>query len=398
MSHRPTVSIIGGGPAGLIAADLLAGHCTVHVYERGRQVGRKFLVAGDGGLNITHSDAGERLFARYLPAERMRPYLHAFGPEALRAWLEGMGIPTFVGTSGRVFPQRGIKPYAVLAAMRERLRMKGVHVHLQHHFVGFNAHARPVLEHAGGKVVVTEGLVLFALGGASWPVTGSTGDWVAPFRSIGVQVTDLAPSNCGVEIDLPDALAVHEGKPLKNIRITCGTIAVHGEATLTRTGLEGNAIYPVISAVREALREHGQAVLEIDLKPDVTEEELQRRLSGAAWKERMAALRLDRAQVALFKAFTPMQRFVDGSTLAHDVKHLQVPVHALRPIGEAISSAGGITWDELRDDLALVKHPHLYAAGEMIDWDAPTGGFLLQGAFALGHAAAMGMLKVLGGA
>lgn len=393
MSQRPTIAIIGGGPAGLIAADLLAEHCTVHMYERGRQVGRKFLVAGDGGLNITHSDAGDRLFARYLPAGRMRPYLQAFGPEELRAWLEGMGIPTFVGTSGRVFPQRGIKPYAVLGAIRDRLRRKGVHVHLQHHFVGFDAHARPVLEHAGGRAVVTEGLVLFALGGASWPVTGSTGDWVAPFRRIGVQVMDLASSNCGVEVELPEALAVHEGKPLKNIRITCGTITVRGEATLTRTGLEGNAVYPVVPAVREALKGHGPAMLEIDLKPDVTEEELQRRLAGAAWKERMAALRLDRAQVALFKAFTPMQRFVDGSTLAHDVKHMKVPVRALRPIGEAISSAGGIAWDELRDDLALVKHPHLYVAGEMIDWDAPTGGFLLQGCFTTGYAAALGILR-----
>ena len=191
---------------------------------------------------------------------------------------------------------------------------------------------------------------------------------------------------------MPDSVRAHEGKPLKNIAVRCGSLAARGEATITAHGLEGNAIYPVVPAVRETLAAHGAAGLVIDLKPDLTQEELARRLAGAAWKERMAALRLDRAQVALLKAFTPMERFVDGAHLAADVKALRIPVQGLRPIGEAISSAGGIAWDELGADLSLKRHPQLFVAGEMIDWDAPTGGYLLQGCFTTAHAAARGIL------
>jgi hypothetical protein len=190
---------------------------------------------------------------------------------------------------------------------------------------------------------------------------------------------------------------VHEGKPLKNIAVRCGGLMVRGEATITAHGVEGNAIYPVVPAVREELAAHGTAELIIDLKPDVALEELERRLAGAAWKERMAALRLDRAQVALLKAFTPMERFVDGTRLAADVKGLRIPVRGLRPIGEAISSAGGIAWEELGADLSLKRFPRLFVAGEMVDWDAPTGGFLLQGCFTTAHAAAQGMLARIAG-
>jgi predicted flavoprotein YhiN len=202
-------------------------------------------------------------------------------------------------------------------------------------------------------------------------------------------------SNCGVEVELPEALRVHAGKPLKNIRITCGELSFRGEATLTEHGLEGNAVYPVVPAVREALEVGEQAILVVDLKPDLTEAEMERRLAGAAWKERMAALKLDRVQVALLKAFTPMHRYLDGSTLIEDVKHLRIPVRALRPIDEAISTVGGIPWDEVNEDLSLKRHPHLFVAGEMLDWDAPTGGFLLQGCFSSGHFAAGSILRVL---
>jgi predicted flavoprotein YhiN len=198
-----------------------------------------------------------------------------------------------------------------------------------------------------------------------------------------------------VELELADALRVHVGKPLKNIRITCGDRSFRGEATLTDHGLEGNAIYPVVPAVRDALERGEEAVLVVDLKPDVTEAELERRLSGAAWKERMAAVKLDRVQVALLKAFTPMHRFLDGSTLVQDVKHLHIPVRALRPIDEAISTVGGIPWDEVNDDLSLKQHPRFFVAGEMLDWDAPTGGFLLQGCFSTGCFAAGGLLREL---
>jgi uncharacterized flavoprotein (TIGR03862 family) len=393
MKHRPVIRIIGGGPAGLIAADILAVHCDVHVHEQGRQVGRKFLVAGEGGLNITNAAEGDSLAGWYTPADRMRPLLEAFGPEALRAWLLDLGVPTFVGTSGRVFPERGIKPAQVLQAIKRRLADRGVRIHTRHAFTVFDERGRPVVEGEGHRGPLEADATLFALGGASWPVTGSTGSWVAPFREFGIRVNELRPSNCGVELPMTDALVTHAGKPLKNIDVRSGPIRVRGEATITAHGLEGNAIYPVVPAVRAAMAAGEEPTLELDLKPDVAQEELERRLAGAAWKERMAALKLDRPQVALLKAFTPQHRFMDGAHLAHDVKHLRIPVSGLRPIAEAISTAGGIAWDELDDELSLKHHPHLFVAGEMIDWDAPTGGFLLQGCFTTGHAAAMGILR-----
>lgn len=391
----PRVAIIGGGPAGLIAADVLAPACAVDIYEQGKQIGRKFLVAGEGGLNITNAVHGEELMRWYTPMERMRPLLEAFGPEALRAWLCELGVPTFVGTSGRVFPERGIKPAQVLQAIRQRLVDRGVRIHTHHALTGFDDRGSPVVESNGDRTALDADAVLFALGGASWPVTGSTGAWVVPFRERGVQVNTLQPSNCGVELPMTDGLRAHAGKPLKNIGVRCGTLVVRGEATITVHGLEGNAIYPVVPAVRAAIAAGAEAALELDLKPDVTQEELERRLAGAAWKERMAALKLDRPQVALLKAFTPQHRFVDGAYLAHDVKHLRIPVLGLRPIAEAISTAGGIAWDALNDDLSLNCDEHLFVAGEMIDWDAPTGGFLLQGCFSTGHAAGRGILQRL---
>lgn len=385
------VAIIGGGPAGLIAAYELAAHAEVHLYEAGRTVGRKFLVAGEGGLNITNSVLGDALTAHYTPAELWTPLLSAFGPEELRQWLAELGVPTFVGSSGRVFPQRGIKPAEVLKAITAALVAKGVRIHTEHRFLGFDEMIRPIIQHAEERIILDAARVLFALGGASWPKTGSTGDWVAHFEAIGVRTLPFQASNCGVEADMPQALQVHAGKPLKNIAVHCGEHSVRGEATITEHGLEGNAIYPIIPAVRAVLDGERNAEIIIDLKPDLSEEQIEQKLRDVAWKERMARLRLDRPAVALLKAFTPMMRYLDGSTLAYDVKHVRVPVRCLRPIAEAISTVGGIALDEVSTDLSLKKHPHIFVAGEMLDWDAPTGGFLLQGAFSSGRWAAEGM-------
>ncbi len=384
------VAIIGGGPAGLIAADRLADNCEVHLYEQGRTVGRKFLVAGEGGLNITNS--AEDVLQHYTPSDRMRDALREFGPTALRTWLSELGVPTYVGSSGRVFPERGIKPAEVLKAIVERLKDKGVLIRTQHSFVGFDEEVRPIIEHNGSRTSEQADRTLFALGGASWTKTGSTGEWLAHFEGIEVRTVPFQASNCGVEVDLPESLRVHAGKPLKNIAVTVGDHTIRGEATITEHGLEGNAIYPMVPAIREALL-NGSAEFTIDLKPDLTTEQIEQKLRDAAWKERMAALRLDRPSVALLKAFTPVDRYLDGRTLSTDVKHVRIPVTALRPIEEAISTVGGIALDEVNEDFSLKKHPHLFVAGEMLDWDAPTGGFLLQGAFSTGSWAAEAMLK-----
>lgn len=384
------VAIIGGGPAGLMAAEALSARHEVHLYEQGRLLGRKFLVAGDGGLNITNQAEGEDLFEQFTPKAFMQPMLEAFGSADLRKWLADLGIPTYVGSSGRVFPERTIKPAEVLAAMRDRVEQRGVRIHLQHTFVGFDEQFRPLVERDGDRFPIEAQAVLFALGGASWPKTGSTGGWRAHFEAIGVSTVPFVASNCGVECQLPGALQPHAGKPLKNVVLQTAGRTVRGEVTITDHGLEGNAIYPLVPALREAL-EHGGAELFIDLKPDLSEEQIDRKISDAAWKERPAALRLDRPALALFKAFTPLDRYLDGRTWAHDIKHVRIPITALRPLDEAISTVGGIALSEVAPDLSLLRHPHLFVAGEMLDTDAPTGGFLLQGAFAMGLWAARGM-------
>jgi uncharacterized flavoprotein (TIGR03862 family) len=384
------VAIIGGGPAGLIAAEALSARHEVHLYEQGRLLGRKFLVAGDGGLNITNQAEGEDLFDHFTPKAFMQPMLEAFGPADLRKWLADLGVPTYVGSSGRVFPERNIKPAEVLAAMRDRVEQRGVHIHLRQTFVGFDEQVRPLVEREGGRIPIEAQAVLFALGGASWPKTGSTGGWRAHFEAIGVSTVPFVASNCGVECQLPGSLQPHAGKPLKNVVLQTAGRTVRGEVTITDHGLEGNAIYPLVPALREALAKGG-AELFIDLKPDLSEEQIDQKISDAAWKERPAALRLDRPALALFKAFTPLDRYLDGRTWAHDIKHVRIPITSLRPLDEAISTVGGIALSEVAPDLSLVRHPHLFVAGEMLDTDAPTGGFLLQGAFAMGLWAARGM-------
>jgi len=375
----------------MIAVDQLADTSEVHLYEQGRTLGRKFLVAGEGGLNITNS--AEDFLQHYTPSDRMRDALREFDPTALRSWLTEIGIPTYVGSSGRVFPERNIKPAEVLKAIVERLKKKGVQIHTQHRFVGFDETIRPILDHNGSRTSVEADRTLFALGGASWAKTGSTGEWLSHFEAIGVRTVPFQASNCGVEVDLPEALHIHAGKPLKNIAITVGECTIRGEATITEYGLEGNAIYPIVPLVRALLQAGGTAELILDLKPDSTLDELRAKYQDSTWNERMAALNMDRASVALVKAFTPKERYLAGY-LAEDIKALRISISKLRPIEEAISTVGGISMEEVAEDFSLIKHPHLFVAGEMLDWDAPTGGFLLQGAFSTGYAAAQGFAQV----
>lgn len=392
--ERTHIAIIGGGPAGLIAADVLAPRCDVHLYEQGRSVGRKFLVAGQGGFNLTNSLDGPELAGMYAPPGFLDEALADFGSGALRTWLQELGIGTYAGTSGRVFPTRGIRPIDVLNAIRTRLVARGVQFHLEHTFVGFDAAHHAIIEHNDERTVVAADHTLLALGGASWPVTGSTGTWPELFAPLGIEVAPFRASNCGVNIAWPEQFVRdHAGKALKNIGVTAGDRIVTGEATITTTGLEGNAIYPVVPELREALISAVPAVLRIDLKPFNTVEQVLDRIAGKEPRNYSAGLNLDRASMALLKAFTTKDQFLSPWSLAHVVKDLPVSVSGLRPIEEAISTVGGIRPQDLASDLSFQQHPHLHALGEMVDWDTPTGGFLLQGCFAMGHHAAQTILN-----
>ncbi|MCB0764342.1 MAG: TIGR03862 family flavoprotein [Flavobacteriales bacterium] len=392
---RKRIAIIGGGPAGLMAADVIAPHHDVVLYEQGRTLGRKFLVAGKGGFNLTNSASGADLKQRYDPPGFLDRALDAFGPEELREWLSVRGIATYVGSSGRVFPLRGIKPIAVLNAIRARLDTAGVRSAYGHRLVAFDARAMPVFEVQGVRKVIEADAVILALGGASWSVTGSSGNWVDALHAVGIDTAPFAPSNCGMHASWPASLIdAHAGKPLKNIRASVGERSVLGEATITRHGLEGNAIYPLVPMIHSGPL---PGTLHLDLRPNNSFGQLLGKLSGRAPKAFADALHLDRVQLALLKALTPRSVSLSAEAFCTAVKELSVPITGLRPLEEAISTVGGIRPEDLNDDLSLKRFPLMYTIGEMVDWDAPTGGFLLQGCFSMGHLAGHAVLRRFAG-
>lgn len=386
------IAIIGSGPAALCAAYFLAPHHMVDIYERGKAIGRKFLVAGQGGFNLTNRATGPELRSQYSPNGQLDAALEAFDSQAVRAWLVDLGVDTYEGSSGRIFPTRGTKPIEVLKSIEQALLERGARMHVEHAFIGFDAEEHVLIGTSDSSFICPADIVIFALGGASWPVTGSTGDWMSHFEQLGIRTIPFAASNCGIHVPWPAHVhGPHAGKPLKNIRVTCGDRSVLGEATITSYGLEGNAIYPVVPAIRDALRDRPSAAVVLDLKPLNSEEQLLAKLDKGG--SQAVALNLTREQVAILKACTTREEFSSPAGLVRSIKELSVPVTGLRPISEAISTVGGIAMDELDTNFALRKKPMFYAIGEMVDWDAPTGGFLIQGCLSMGHWAAQAILS-----
>ncbi len=400
------IAIIGGGPAGLRAAEVAAGAgAEVTLFEAKRSVGRKFLVAGRGGLNLTREEPFDAFVARYtggsgFASRFWRPILADFDTAALRAWAAGLGVETFAASTGRVYP-REMKAAPLLRRAVERLRKRGVRFLTGHRWTGIAAGAGIVLEFATEDGVVrfpAEAAVL-ALGGGSWPDTGSDGGWIAPLERLGIAVSPLEPANCGWETPWPaEFLAEAEGKPLKNIAVRCGEAWAWrvGELMVTRYGLEGGALYQIGAALRAAAAGGEGAVLEIDLKPGVSAEALRTRLGPARTgllAEARVRWRLGEAAFALLSLRERSQPFVSGAELAAEAKALRLPLSRPRPIAEAISSAGGVRWGELTEALMLRRLPGVFVAGEMIDWEAPTGGYLLQGCFATGTRAGRGAVE-----
>jgi uncharacterized flavoprotein (TIGR03862 family) len=401
------VAVIGAGPAGLMAAEVLAqGGARVTIYDAMPSAGRKFLMAGRGGLNLTHSETLPEFLRRYGAAEpRLAPPIEAFPPDALRAWSEALGQPTFVGSSGRVFPE-AFKASPLLRAWLRRLDAIGVKFALRHRWTGWDGDGKLSFLAPDEKITVNAAATVLALGGASWPRLGSDGGWVETLVARGVLVTPLLPSNCAFGVRWsPVFRERHAGCPLKGIALRFGGSTVRGEIMLTQTGIEGGPVYALSASLREEIRAHGSAVAFVALRPDMPTSELTARLSGPRGKSSLAThlrrkLKLTPAGVGLMQeaalALRDALTLMPMDELAVNVNSVPVLLTSIAPITRAISTAGGIAFDELDPNFMLRKLPGVFAAGEMLDWEAPTGGYLLQASFATGAAAGRGALKYLG--
>ncbi|WP_047306207.1 TIGR03862 family flavoprotein [Pseudomonas fluorescens] len=406
-SHSSTphhVAIIGGGPAGLMAAEVLSqAGIRVDLYDGMPSVGRKFLLAGVGGMNITHSEAYPAFLSRY--AERgpyIAPLLREFGAEALCQWIHGLGIDTFVGSSGRVFPT-DMKAAPLLRAWLKRLRDAGVVIHTRHRWLGWNADGSLRIQHPEGEGAVKADATLLALGGGSWSRLGSDGAWLPLLQQRGVQVAPLQPSNCGFEVSAWSDLlrSKFAGAPLKNVAIGLNDdIPRLGECVITASGIEGSLIYALSAPIRDSIHRHGQATVHIDLLPGKPRDKVQAALAKPRGSRSMAKhlqsqLGIEGVKAGLLRELTGADTFNDPARLAAAIKALPLTLVRPRPLDEAISSAGGVAFEALDERLMLEQLPGVFCAGEMLDWEAPTGGYLLTACFASGRRAGLGMLEWL---
>lgn len=396
----PRVAVVGGGPAGVMAAEVLAGAgASVDLYDAMPSVGRKFLLAGRGGLNLTHSEALPLLHSRFgTAAQALGPALDAFGPQALRDWAAGLGIGTFVGSSGRVFPT-DLKAAPLLRAWLHRLRAAGVRLHARHRWIGWAEDGALRFAAPGGERSVRPDASVLALGGASWSRLGSDGAWVPTLQAAGVPVAPLRPSNCGFDLATPwsDFLRQrHAGQPVKPVLMQFEGRRQQGEFVLTDGGVEGSLVYAFSAALREAIARDGKAVPTLDLLPDhdagrVRAELLRPRGARSLATHLKSRLGIAGLKLTLLHELLGADGLADAERLAAALKALPLTLVAARPLDEAISTAGGVAFEGLDAKLMLKARPGVFCAGEMLDWEAPTGGYLLTAAFATGRLAGAGV-------
>jgi uncharacterized flavoprotein (TIGR03862 family) len=403
MEHRNnTIAVVGAGPAGLIAAEVAAqGGARVTVFDRMPAAGRKFLLAGRGGLNLTHSEPLDAFLARYGAATpHLRAAIVAFPPETLRAWCEALGQETFVGSSGRVFP-RSLKASPLLRAWIRRLDAAGVVFRPRHRWTGWSDDGALTFETPSGAVTERADATVLALGGASWPRLGSDGSWVEIMARVGIGIAPLRPANAGVRVNWSAVFRDRsEGEPLKRIALSLAGRSVRGEALVTRTGLEGGGIYALSSPIRDALDDAGEAILHIDLRPDLTAAALIAKLGAARGKQSLSTFLRKAASLAPVAISLLHEAQADGArlgtlppeALATLIKAVPVRLSGVADIAKAISTAGGVAFEAIDPGYMLRKKPGTFVAGEMLDWEAPTGGYLLQACFATGVAAGQGAL------
>ncbi|MEY2401336.1 MAG: hypothetical protein QOJ08_1447 [Ilumatobacteraceae bacterium] len=402
--------VVGGGPAGLMAAETLATEgVAVTVYEHMPSVGRKFVLAGRSGLNITHTEPIEQLLARYgTGAEHLSAAIHAFGPTELRAWCALLDEPTFVGSTGQVFPA-SLRATPLLRAWLARLEQLGVMIEVRHRWLGWASDSEGRIDGRRLRFASSDGttaeietdVAVLAMGGASWPRVGSDGGWVRVVREAGIQVNELRPANCGMRVGWTEHFTDRfAGTPLKNVAISFGEVRVRGDAMITRQGIEGGPVYAQSAAIRDTIDRRGRCTMHIDLHPDLTEDELTERLGRRRPKDSVSTslrrtIGLAPVSVSLLREVTGNRLPSDPGELATLVKAVPLVIESTMPIDRAISSAGGISMTEVDDSFMLSGVPGTFVAGEMLDWEAPTGGYLLQASFSTAVAAARGALAWL---
>lgn len=398
---KKSIAIIGGGPTGLMAAEvLIQGGVQVDIYDSMPSLGRKFLMAGKSGLNLTHSEPYEKFITRYGARQKeIEAHLKNFTADNLRAWAKELGADTFIGTSGRVFPKE-MKASPLLRAWLKRLQNDGVNFHPRHNWRGWQNDSL-IFDSPEGEIKVTPDATVLALGGASWPKLGSRGEWVSWLEQAQVKVEAFHPSNCGFIVDWTDHFREKfHGHPLKSVVLSFEDFKQQGEFIVTKAGVEGSLIYAASSKLRDAIQSTGSAAFTLDLAPDTSREKLIAALSRPRGSRSMSShiektIGFKGVKVGLLYEFVSKEDFANIEKLADAIKTLSIPLIETSPIEKAISSAGGINFEELDSNLMLKKIPGVFCAGEMLDWEAPTGGYLLTACFATGRGAGRGALDWL---
>lgn len=375
----------------MLACELDPNKFTVNIYEKNSALGRKFLVAGDGGLNLTHSESEENFINRYTPSYFLKDAFHHFSNKDLINWLAAKGLETFVGSSGRIFPKKTIKPIDVLNIFEKAIKNNNVKINFKHEWIGYTENNNLKFKTPSGETEIKSDINIFCLGGATWPVTGSKGEWIDFFKNKNIETVSFQSSNCSFKISWPkEILNAIEGKPLKNIAVKCGNKINFGEIVITMFGIEGSGIYPLSRPIRNEINNFGFAKIYIDFKPLLSEEELVNRIlnskSKLSYTEKIVKeLNLNKTQIILVKSKMSKSEFLDPIKFVNNLKNHEIIIQSLGPIEDAISSVGGISLNEITNQFELKKLKNNYVVGEMLDYDAPTGGYLLQSCFSMGN-------------
>lgn len=395
---KKTVAIIGGGASSLILAASLDTHLfNISIYEKNKTLGRKFLVAGDGGFNLTHSENEDLFIKKYLPQHFLNYHFSLFNNFHLREWLNKLGIETYIGSSGRIFPIRTTKPIQVLNAFITNIKEKRVLIKTQYEWKGWQEN-NIIFKKNNEELIIKTDVVIFALGGGSWKVTGSDGNWINYFKEKKINVIPFEPSNCAFKINWKDDfIKLAAGQSLKNVTIKCNGIAKKGELVITEFGLEGGAIYALSEPIRKQLAINNTAVVYLDLKPQLSSIQIKNKLvnrgSNSLTKQLSTKLNINSTQIALLKNNLSKEDFINIDSLSTNIKNLPLLISGIAPIDEAISTVGGIALTEINENFELKNLPNHFVIGEMLDWDAPTGGYLLQACFTMAYSLAMHLNK-----